>query len=255
MTEGKRTYKIHTAAEVVVMRAAGAFSLWKGNRHLSEKRAIRIADDVLKTGDFGPMPIVIGKVGLAGFVVDGQHRLRAAQLLDADTADRAMMCLCWENCADIADLTLLFRTTNCGTPVPPSHWDNDVTLFCDELANAIREHWGCDVFSENKTSQRPRITAAALNCVIDSCPETREAAATHCLSVENALKKIVQMNDLAERLFTGGGKLGALKQEKISPAMLNTATKLKFFVGLQKDWLYNLIARLSEDWIAAGAGV
>lgn len=252
--EEKRTYRTHTAAEVVAMWSIGIFSLWEGNRRISEKRAARIAAEVTKVGDFGPIPIVIGRVGGASYVIDGQHRLQAAKLLNQIAANRATLCVCWETCRDETELIALFRNVNCGSPVPPSHWNPDVKQFSQELASAIRRNWSSDVFSENASSQRPRITEATLFSVIDNCRETREAASIHCLSVPNALAILIQMNAAAEQLLGGGGKAIAMKNCEVSHKMLGIATRLKFFVGLQKGWLEFFVAHLSGEWRAAGAG-
>ncbi len=258
--EVKREYERLTAAEVVARWDSGQFALWSGNRHVTESRVARIAAEVAQGCDFGPMPIVIGRIPTqkngsgGGFVIDGQHRLRAAKLLSAEVAARTELCICWEECKTDADLKRLFRKVNCGTPVPPSHWDDDVLIFSRGLAQAIRHHWCDSVISDKDTCCRPRITEAALFAAIDDCRETREAAALRRLSVESALEKIVRMNTLHKSMYTGDGARRALSDSGVkTAAMFESAKKLKFYVGLRFGWLSALMAELSEEWLANGA--
>jgi hypothetical protein len=252
--EAKRRYESRTAAEVVAMWDRGVFALWKDNRAISEKRVARIAAEVNQSANFGPSPIVIGRVGESLHVVDGQHRLRATKLLDPATANRTTLCICWETCRNESELLALFRIVNCGTPVAPSHWNSDVDMFIRELIQAIKTHWGDEVFSKASKAIRPRITEDALRSVIDNCRGTREAAAVHCLSVPGALETMIAMNTAAERLFGGGGKSAVMAGHDVSHAMLGVASKLSFFVGLRKKWLENFVLQLADEWVVAGAG-
>jgi hypothetical protein len=254
MAAASRTYERLTVVEVLARWDNGLFCIWSGNRHLVESRAARIAVEVERNKDFGPMPIIIGCITSGerrnGFVVDGQHRLHAARLLSSEAAARTELCLCWEECKNELDLRALFRRVNCGTPVPPSHWDEDVYTFCKDVAREIRKKWSADIVKDTNTCQRPRVTFRALREAIDECRDTREAAAANKLSAANAIATLIHMNTIHERMFTGESGKRARADEKVSEDMLGIAIRYKFYIGLRKNWLCAFLAELSEQRVA-----
>ena len=89
MTPLVRTRVEQTLGELVKSHEAGGFVYWRHNREVHDGRARAIAEYYAANNyDAGPQPLVVGTLpGGESYLLDGQHRLRAGELL-GDAARR-----------------------------------------------------------------------------------------------------------------------------------------------------------------------
>lgn len=254
------TYTIQSAATIAADWTRKRYRAWNGNRPLNVQRARSIAAHVTTSGDFGPVPIVIGVLHQPGerqnradhieYVIDGQHRLEAATLLLPDDAARTQLCVCRTVCSDEADLRRLFTAVNCGTPVPASYWDADIAAFICNVAAAVNNRWP-GLITQGAKAIRPRITFVQFRSELDGHARTREAAAAQTLSVAAAIQQLDVMNEDIKRKIAGredrrvslaNGAFGA------TSSILAAADRLDYLVGLDKHWPVTLMTNLGAIW-------
>lgn len=237
----------------------GEIEFWYQNREVDEGRAAAIAAGIAAAQDFGPNPIVIAEVaprgaagtaaraGAAGgqmLAVDGQHRLRACQLMGEDKTITVPVCVC--RCDNERDVRALFRIVNAGTPVPLSYYDEEAAAFAEAFADMLVERWP-GVEGKGSTAQRPRHTRRGLIDHICSLPAVREGAALGRLDASVALRLAVEQNAEMEVLAREGSAV-RLRQLQITQGILARAERLGFYLGLRPGWSDGLIAAMGEAW-------
>jgi hypothetical protein len=243
-----RTYLTYLVSDVLELSRAGEFTLWKGNRHIDENVVAHIVRDVNASHNYGPSPIILGMLDGKGYVVDGQHRLAAAALLEP-AARNVHLTICRVPVADEAALKILFRIVNCGTPVPMSHWNDEIATFVRNLTAAINNQWP-GVISLRSRAHRPRTCEAALRCAVDENRHIRTAATAGVLCVDDAMRELIAMNAVDMATLNSAHGPEFLTNYDMPASLISHIHSLQFAVGARLHWEKFFIAKMCEIWSA-----
>ena len=244
MTPFVRSRVEQTLGELVASHEAGAFVYWRHNREVHDGRARAIAEYYAANNyDAGPQPLVVGTLpGGESYLLDGQHRLRAGELL-GDAARRVAVEVVYENCADEAALRRLFRLINIGTPVPLQSYDEEVAAFIAATAPTIRTRWP-RAYSRAEGASRPWFTDASLAHHLGNA-RCREGLMLGVLTPESFVEELEAVcedveNDYRADPGAAGRRYGTTRATTVYPRALEKG----FCAGVMVEWGDHVAGRI-----------
>ncbi len=216
---------------------------WEGNRPIDERRArwLAKAEKRLKETqgryEFSSPPTTLGLYGADLFLIDGQHRHRAFELLGAPPDSEWLIHVV--KCSSLDMVAQHFEWLNSGTPVPPGYYDKQIRETIDEALALVARQWP-DILAEGKT-RRPKLTRVDARNALSEVRAVYEGIRFGQLTADGLYGAVFAANERQAGIYEDDPGL-----EK-SRTCLEAAKKKGFFLGLVDNWAGQVGAEISAQ--------
>lgn len=212
-----------------------ALDRWDDNRELVDGRAQKLAQVEkelhLNTGryEFSITPVVVGQLGLKYYLLDGQHRARAWDLLGrpADTEWVVHVVVC----ASREAVEQTFLWVNSGTPVPSAYFDKRIRAALTDFLDMLEREYP-SATSTTKAPHRPRYNRELKRDEMSSYNPLRDALMDKKLTPEDLLSAALEINQEQANRYANDKKA----RDRQSKKCYETAEKMGFYLGLDVGW-------------------
>lgn len=220
---------------------------WEYNRQVDGDRAARIADAQAANLEEGngrqaasvmlPTPITFCLQGGKRLLMDGQHRVRALQLLRERglALDQIDVLVCELTCGTPEDVENAFVRINCGTPVPAEYYSKKVRRVLDDFGDEFVQEFPAAI-SASLRPQRPNANIGIAKTEMSTHIPLRDAIIDGRVKAKDLMDILRAENSIEEKVAAG-------KPRGVTPLMLDRAKKSGFFLGLRSGWPIAVAAR------------